>query len=102
MNEMRRTLIICIFDDSLLSVGWLFLQNGRAEEIYRARNCTQPLFSHCEWGLPRRADSPVGKTGRSELYGQSRKMRTPLNSVGSDGGSRGVWPPTVEEETGSF
>jgi hypothetical protein len=38
-----------------------------------ARGQYQPLLSHCEWGLPRRAsgarprraDSPVGKTGRS-------------------------------------
>jgi hypothetical protein len=63
MNEMRRTLIICIFDDSLLSVV-LFLQIGRAGEI--------------------------------ALCAELRAEQKNENSVGSDGGSRGFWPPTVE------
>ena len=47
----------------------------------RTREKYQPLFSHCEWGLPRRrlADSPVGKTGRS---GKVRKICPPEEKHG--------------------
>ena len=53
---------------------WLTARVVKASFINIATAGLQPLFSHCEWGLPRRAwglprrrraDSPVGKTGRS-------------------------------------
>ena len=59
----------------------------------------QPLFSHCEWGLPRRrrADSPVGKTGRS-----AHSLRSLRGSLSCDTSQDTIWICKLIGRIGAF